>query len=583
MNSQFPKRLEDQRAKVDVLFLAVLFFQWALAVVLALWASPGAWGEADPFHLRAALGLGGLLAIFPFLHVRFAGARSVSRLILVSSQMGFSVLLIHLTGGRIETHFHVFGSLALISFYRNSRLLILATVITLFDHLVRGYFWPQSVYGVLSAGPWRAMEHAAWVVFEDVFLLFGIAVSRRELMKSVEDQLALREALYNSERNLRLAEKMRTALDHVAIVTTTDPEGKITDVNRNFEELSGFSREELLGQNHRMMKSGVHSQDLFQDLWSTLKRGEVWRGEVCNKAKNGSLHWLDTRIVPVRDQTGKIEEYVALRLDITRRKALEDELHEMNEKLEARVNEKAREVIQAEAKLASTAKLAALGEMAGGIAHEINNPLMILIGKGELLRELFRRGVVDPVKCMAHVDAMLATTDRIAKIIRGMKSVSRSAAFDSMEPVGIAALLEDVLSLCSEKFKSKGVSLTVHQGAPGLRVEGRLVELSQVLLNLLNNAYDAISGDSEAWVKISVEVNGPHLDVFVENSGAKIPAEVRQKIFEPFFTTKAPGKGTGLGLSISSSIMRAHGGDLSLDETRPHTCFRLRFPVLIAA
>ncbi|NUM89353.1 MAG: PAS domain S-box protein, partial [Bdellovibrionales bacterium] len=316
MNTQFELRLEEQRKKVDRLFSGVLLFQWILAVALAALVAPAAWQDADgSLHLRAGIGLGGLLTVFPVLHALFRPGAPSGRWYFTVAQMGFSALLIHVTGGRIETHFHVFGSLALISFYRDWRLVALATLVTLTDHLVRGFLWPQSVYGVLSATPWRAVEHALWVLFEDTFLFFGIAVSRRELRRSVEGQLALREALYNSERNLQLADKLRHTLDTVAIVSVTDPDGTILDVNRNFEIVSGYSRAELLGKNHRMLKSGLHTQEEFTELWATLQRGEIWRGEVCNRAKDGSLHWLDTRIVPVKDPSGKIAEFVAIRLD----------------------------------------------------------------------------------------------------------------------------------------------------------------------------------------------------------------------------------------------------------------------------
>ena len=132
-------------------------------------------------HVYAAVLLGVLIAVpRAYLSLRNPGAM-VNRYCIAVSQMFFSILLIHVTGGRIETHFHVFGSLAFLAFYRDWRVLAIATIITALDHLIRGSLWPQSVYGVLSATPWRALEHAAWVVFEDVFLLLSMAAALREL------------------------------------------------------------------------------------------------------------------------------------------------------------------------------------------------------------------------------------------------------------------------------------------------------------------------------------------------------------------------------------------------------------------
>ena len=193
-----PARLSASASRADELFSAQydvlvrqtdrMFGFSSFSVFSALrsrsWPAPSPGAVEAPGaapHVYAAVLLGVLIAVpRAYLSLRNPGAM-VNRYCIAVSQMFFSILLIHVTGGRIETHFHVFGSLAFLAFYRDWRVLAIATIITALDHLIRGSLWPQSVYGVLSATPWRALEHAAWVVFEDVFLLLSMAAALREL------------------------------------------------------------------------------------------------------------------------------------------------------------------------------------------------------------------------------------------------------------------------------------------------------------------------------------------------------------------------------------------------------------------
>lgn len=206
----------------DRMFVCLMPLQWIGGVVAALCLSPLTWDGArcaiHP-HVWAALVLGGGIALLPvMIALRYPG-RAVTRLAIAVCQMLMSALLIHVTGGRIETHFHVFGSLAFLAFYRDWRVLIAATVVVAGDHMLRGLYWPQSVFGVAAVSPWRWVEHAAWVVFEDVFLLLATAQSLREMRTTVqrqarleETEASLSEARHGLERQVeaRTAELSRT-------------------------------------------------------------------------------------------------------------------------------------------------------------------------------------------------------------------------------------------------------------------------------------------------------------------------------------------------------------------------------------
>src|SRR3954449_13174964 len=180
----FASYQRDIHASTDRLFAGLMGFQWIGGIVFALWVLPLAWSGTTSrthVHVWAAIVVGGTISLFPALLGLFRPGRPSTRYTIAAAQMLMGALLIHLTGGRLETHFHVFGSLAFLAFYRDWRVLVPATIVVALDHLLRGIFWPQSVYGVLAAGQWRWLEHAAWVVFEDVVLVMSCVRGTEEL------------------------------------------------------------------------------------------------------------------------------------------------------------------------------------------------------------------------------------------------------------------------------------------------------------------------------------------------------------------------------------------------------------------
>ena len=229
--------------------------------------------------------------------------------------------------------------------------------------------------------------------------------------------------------------------------------------------------------------------------------------------------------------------------------------------------------------LVQSAKMAALGAMAAGVAHEINNPLTIISGKASLLAEQLKKGPVDPKRLSDGFEVIEKTAIRIAKIVQGLRSFSRQEAVDPMHPVDMRAVIDDTLSLCRERFQRGGVQLEVDTAGRGpIMVNGRPGQISQVLLNLLQNSFDAVQEVERRWVTIRIEENEREAILEVIDSGKGVPVEHRHRLWEPFFTTKPVGQGTGLGLSISNGITQAHGGVLELDEESSNTCFRVRLP-----
>ena len=228
------------------------------------------------------------------------------------------------------------------------------------------------------------------------------------------------------------------------------------------------------------------------------------------------------------------------------------------------------ELEDAQLKLINSAKMAALGTMAGGIAHEINNPLAIIIGHADILYKLKE---VSETNIKVRSKKVLDTAFRIAKIVKSLKSMSRESEGDPFVATPISIIIEETLEICSEKAKNSGIKIEVAEIPSTAIVECQPVQISQVILNLINNSCDAVDELAEKWVRIETKDLGHRIKILVTDSGQGIPRHYQETLFRPFHTTKSAGKGTGLGLSISRQIIESHGGTLNLDAT----CLNTRF------
>lgn len=351
----------------------------------------------------------------------------------------------------------------------------------------------------------------------------------------------------------------KAALDNAAIVAQTDAKGIITQVNDQFCEISGYTREELIGKDHRVLNSGTHPKAFFQQMWKTISAGQIWKGEICNRKKDGELYWVNTIITPFLNEDKKPYMYLAIRQDITELKVAQ------------------RRLIEQEMQLVNASRLSAIGEMAAAITHEINNPLAVILGRAEMMQALLNKGQVDQATFLRLVETILTTGKRIEKIVRGMKNLAHPGRDNEpMSPASVNELLIDASELCAQRFRNHGIRLSVPSVDPELMVYCRSHEIVQVLVNLLNNAFDAIDKLEDRWVQVSVETAPEYVEILVTDSGKGIPLEHQAKLFEPFFSTKRVQYGTGLGLSISRSIMQKHAGDLRYDAESANTRFTIR-------
>lgn len=228
----------------------------------------------------------------------------------------------------------------------------------------------------------------------------------------------------------------------------------------------------------------------------------------------------------------------------------------------------------------TSSKMSALGEMAGGIAHEINTPLAVIALRVEQMEECVKEGDLEAIDFMDGLSVIRKVTDRIAKIVNGLRFFAREGRTVAPQKIKVSVLIDETLSFCKERFANHGVQLEIKKDASydSLEVQCRAVEISQVLLNLLNNAYDAIESLKDRWATLSILDRGEYVEISVTDSGNGIPKDVQERLMQPFFTTKAIGKGTGLGLSISKGIVDSHQGKLYLDSDSKNTKFVMLLP-----
>lgn len=224
-------------------------------------------------------------------------------------------------------------------------------------------------------------------------------------------------------------------------------------------------------------------------------------------------------------------------------------------------------------------KMAALGEMAGGLAHEVNTPLAVIALLTEQSLEIMEDESPDYHWVKDALKKTRETTLRIAKIVKGLRTFCRDGSSDPFIQVELGVLIDDTLAFCRERFQASQVELIYEISCPEILLECRPTQISQVLLNLLNNSYDAISSMPEKWIRLKVDQQDSGLLISVTDCGNGISSEIKEKIFQPFFTTKEVGTGTGLGLSLTKGILDAHKASIMVADENPHTCFEIRIPL----
>jgi PAS domain S-box-containing protein len=568
--------LRTIHVRTDRLFARLMIVQWLAGIGAALWITPKTWvGPVSSTHIHVwtAILLGGAAISLPiWLAWRRPGEVGTRHAIGVG-QMIASALLIHLTGGRIETHFHVFGSLALLAFYRDWRVLVSASAVVALDHFLRGLLLPQSVYGTLTVDSWRWLEHAGWVAFEDAFLIRACSESVREMREIAQRRAALErtndivEALviertsqveWSQERYRRLFE------DDITGNALLDAEGRVLACNPSFQKMFGLETTEA-AQGTRMSDLHVRGED-WAALVARLAGGErIEELEIELRRRDGKPLTAVATLIPDGGADEDAREIRAYYFDITERRRLE------------------RQFLRAQ-------RLESIGTLAGGIAHDLNN-VLTPIRLGFNILKLQEKDA----KRREFISILEKTTERGASMVGQLLSFARGVEGER-KAVDVTGLVSEVAGIIDDTFL-KSIEVRTRIEADLWRVAGDATQLHQVLLNLCVNARDAMpEGGSITLVAENLTVTeqyagrnddatpGPHVSIQVEDTGCGMTKDVLDKIFDPFFTTKELGKGTGLGLSTSLGIVRSHGGFIRVySEPGRGSKFHVLLPAIVGA
>ncbi len=602
--------LEDSfnrlRRGVDQLFFWVLLGQWLFAIALAVTISPYTYNGTERsihFHVTFTVVFGGLVNALPIAMIYLRPGWWGTRQVIAMTQMIWSAILIMITNGRLETHFHIFGSLGLLALYRDWKILPTATLAVVVDHVVRGLVWPDSLYGTSNPEWWVFLEHAGWVVFLDVALGVAIVRATREMQRSATREARLERINANVESMIatRTRELQEQSERYRALVENTDAvtfeydivSSQMTYIAPQAARLLGCRLDQL--EDESFLLSVIHPDD----------REPLWAEFLARAAGNRS--WsdpIDCRLVTTSgvtvylraffNEVGDTRRIRAIALDVTRQRSLESELH-------------------------NAQKLESVGRLAAGVAHEINTPIQFVGDSVTFMKASVEDLLAVIAKQRAVVDSVLqATPDddlaraareaadnadvdyiieevpnaaervldgvgRVSTIVRSMKAFAHPDGTE-MAIVDLNGAITSTLTISRNEYRYVADLVTDLGELPP--VTCFVGEINQVLLNIIVNAAHAMSDvhsrtGERGTLTVHTRVVEGEVEISITDTGGGIPEELHDRIFDPFFTTKEVGRGTGQGLAISRAvIVDRHHGSLRF-ETMPGvgTTFHIRLPI----
>jgi PAS domain S-box-containing protein len=367
--------------------------------------------------------------------------------------------------------------------------------------------------------------------------------SNHKLLHDLEDS-----GFTTNEERITIKElsALKNALKEATILSITDKDDRITYANELFCKITKYSIEELIGKTHEeLLFSGVHDMEFFADIKRSIDKGQVWTGEICNRARDGTLYWVDTTIVPFLDNKGVPYEHIAVMFDVTEKKQTEDMLHK-------------------------TEKLSLVGELAAGFAHEIRNPLTTIRGFVQIMNSFTDE------KRKSYSHTILEEIDRINHIVSEFMVFAKPHAV-KYNQCNLSEIIRNVVSFLSSEATMKNVDIKHDFHDDEVYIFGEKHQLTQVFLNMIKNAMDALPNGGN--INLSYTICNDEIYVSIKDNGIGMTKEQVEKIGQPFFTTKE--KGTGLGLMVSYKIIANHRGRISVTSVPDKgTTFMIIFPEL---
>lgn len=440
-----------------------------------------------------------------------------------------------------------------------------------YDNLYGQHIWDLGVFKDIAASKdaFRKLQDNEYIRYEDLPLETHdgqpIAVEFVSNVYMVDHSKVIQCNIRDITANKRAkAERTRmmAAIEQVGeAIVVTDAQGKINFVNPAFERMTGYSEKEALSQNLRLIKSGIQEEPFYRELWTTISSGKTWKGRIVNKRKDGTLYTEEATISPVRNAKDHIVNYVAVKRDIT-------------------------EHLQLTAQFQQSQKMEAVGQLAGGVAHDYNNMLTVILGNAELAL----RKVDSTQSLRVHLEEIIEATIRSADITRQLLSFARQ---QTISPVmlDLNEVVESMLKML-RRLIGENIDLAWLPANVPCPIKIDPVQVDQILANLCVNARDAIADVG----KVTIETEntafdetycaqnagfavGEYVLLAVSDDGCGMSKDIVDHIFEPFFTSKAVGRGTGLGLSTVYGIVKQNNGFIKVySEPENGTTFRIYFP-----
>lgn len=424
----------------------------------------------------------------------------------------------------------------------------------------------HALFKDLRLGPYEEknllelMREHWWLALIDTLALLALAGAATYVWR------ANRKLAHEIHRGRRTQEQMQmfaSAVDQTAdAVMITDPHGTIEYVNPAFTHMTGYTVQEACGQTPRLLRSGEQDAAFYESLWRTILRGEVFREDLINRRKDGTLYWEQKTIMPLRDERGRIAHFVAMGRDITEQRRAEEEAHLRREQL------------------AHTARVNVIGEMAASIAHEISQPLTAILNYAQGSIRRLRTGEIESNRLLAVFEHIVAQSQRAGDAMLTLRRfVARHKP--ARVRVEINTLVTQVAALAGAETRKRGIGivLDLSPDLPPAYVDD--VQIEQVVLNLLRNGADALASADGSARELKVRTRTTDegsIEISVSDTGPGLPPRLAAKLFEPFFSTKPDG--VGLGLAVSRTIIETHGGRIWVTPNPDRgVTFRFTVPV----
>ena len=405
------------------------------------------------------------------------------------------------------------------------------------------------------------------LIFEAVFIFYPASKKIKENTESLEE--AIKEKTKDLQKSIDIISKN-------VIYSRTDLKGNITYVSDAFSEVSGYSKQELLGQPHSIIRHQDMPKKAFKEMWDTIQSGKVWIGEVKNKKKNGGFYWVEAHISPEYDKNGNNIGYAAVRHNITDRKEIEELNTNLNIKIEKEI-EKNREKEQ---KLFEQAKRLQLSRMIENIAHQWRQPLSAISTTASGIQMEKEFGLLDDDKFIDGMENIVNTTQELSKTIEEFtKYISMD---DQISEFILQECIDSTLNIINSNLQNNQITLIKNYDNIPIKINSIKNDISQVILNIIYNSMDILIDKKTPESKIIIEVHSVSSNalITIEDNAGGIPEGIISKIFDPYFTTKHQSQGTGMGLHICQTIVTKHlHGTIDAENSRNGAKFYIELPL----